>query len=1639
LNNKGQFSIIAALLVSVVLIATVVMTYSMIRNSPTQALPQVQSAIDETNLALKQILGFTMGYYGSVLQVTGNSSYAKVLAINYLQSGLVNVANMHPDWGASFNVSNEILSTNWFTNASYSRGSMSVAYNLTRLGLSGITYQASANLSVQVGRVASISQSELIVTADGKPVVNLGKQNFKFYRYSYSNSTFELISPSGEPMAFADGTYLLSIPSGVDPYSYAVQVVDQRGIMVTVWSFNHYVITLTWNSLYSTLRGETIVMELLQNGTIRWLGQNLQTTQTVPISPIPVKAIHINQTTLDGINREVPFQIEDWNNNYQVPAGLTENATVFSNRQMIVFLVNHNVSKVTIWWDGHDTAKQTPYAYINRYFQNDNVTSGTLTNRILSLDLNNWLTSTVGSSIAKSDFVRINGKTPIYGSKLAYIIHHGVVRDIIQQEAEWSSGISNCPNVYSQIVITLPANATYYTYQLRLMFVTSQQSRNITDICPIKITASISPLQTENGISSGFPIAQSGTGTFYNSSSIWQHHWSQFISGTTKGAGIMFTDYANKMLYAFDNSTSKTGALKVNGTAKTIELLPVTRPSVSFMSAKDLIWYGAVVTFDGTTPIYNNSTKSGLWITVEDPPQLTVITNNLVSITVTSSPSGSGYVKVDGNAITTPYTFRWSTGSNLSVQDMSPVNGTGTQYVWTSWSDGGAQTHTYTVPSQSTTVTANYKTQYQLSFAVSPSGGGATTPSGNIWVDAGVISISATPNPAYSFSTWTASGSISIANPSRANTTATIGGPGTLTATFSLTSTYITVTSSPSGSGYVKVDGNAITTPYTFLWTIGSNHTLQALSPVSGGTGIQYVYTGWSDGGAQTHTYTVPSQSTTVTANYKTQYYLTVNNGNHATSSGQGWYDAGASATFSISPTTVSGSTGIQYVFTNWAGTGAGSYSGSASSYSVTMNNPITETANWQTQYYLTVSSAYGTTSGQGWYNSSATAYAGLNSGTVSGGTGIQYVFTSWTSDASGTNYAQSNGIIMNAPKTATANWQTLYQVTFNYQVSGGGSGYSAPSVNYMLLGSQYSVTAGPAATVWADSGSTYTYISNPLTGSNTVQRWYALTGTSGIISSSTTINPTYYHQYYLTNNLITGSVNSITASPTGDSWYNNGSSVNVVLNYAWNVVASQSRSNLFSYTVDGSTTNVARSGTGTYSLPAISMTTYHTVSDNSKTQYYLTVTGGNSISYGTASPTGDNWYDSGSSTTVSSNGVYGRSGGSGTRVSSWKIDSGSNTNVATTGTVTTSSVSMTTYHTVTFNTVAQYQVTLDSGATSALNTITSPTVSGDNYWYDSGTSVTLTLKGVYGRSGGSGTRITGYKINGGSNNPETTTGTFTVLNALSISSAQSITTTTVTQYQVTLDSGATSALNSITSPTVSGDNYWYDSGTSVTLTLKGVYGRGGGTGTRVSGYKINGGSNNPESTTGTFTVLNALSITSAQSITTTTVTQYYLTVTGGNGITYGTPSTISGDTGWYDSGTSTTVSSNWVWNTIAGQSQTAITNYAIDGANQNPTRQESGTLTTSSITMSTYHTVAFASVTQYYVTVTSQQGTTTPSGSAWYDAGSTITISVSWTGNHRFNRWTATTGSITFGSSTSTSTTATINGYGTITATFYY
>jgi hypothetical protein len=684
-RRKGQFSIVAALLIAIIMVSAVIMTYSTIRNLPFQESPQVLSSIEEMNLSLKQLLEFAVGYYGSILQVTGNVTYAKDLTSKYVQSGFVYIAHSHPEWNPSFEVNYLDFSTRWYEPSSYSIGNLSATYSLAGLGVSQINYKTSTLLNIEVLETVSGRSKVRVTREDGKPDLTLRRESFFFY--NYSDSTWKLIGLTADPTVFANGTYILQIPSGVEQSSYLIKVSDFKGTMATAFFSNsrkpQYTYTFTWNSsLYSPLTKDTVVVEALQNGTVCWLGQNLKlSTRGKPIPPLPVRALHVNQT-INGINREVPFQVEDWGSKYKVPLGLTSNASLFGDRQMIVFLSNHNVQKVTLWWDGRDTVKQTPYAWKNRYFNDDpDADPGVLNNGILRLNVYNFrieATAVGGSLTSTAEFLRINNQPSGYGSgKPAYVIYNGIIRDIIQQEAEWSNGITNCPNVYSQIFVTLPANATYYTYAARLVFINSSQSRTITDLSTIQLSSDwmsqTTRSLTENRTSSGFPIiGETFAGQnmlFYNFSSPttgWAHHWSEFVSGNA-GGGIMFTDSANAKLYAFDKiANQRTGALSVTMTQRTTW----TTPTGIYSKCGQDSYNPATYAIDGSTSTYwLHSTTENHWITLD-----LGTTMNITEIRVFQSYTSSQ---------------RWGQSNGVEVYVSNDPNNWGTA-IWTGRLDSGS-------------------------------------------------------------------------------------------------------------------------------------------------------------------------------------------------------------------------------------------------------------------------------------------------------------------------------------------------------------------------------------------------------------------------------------------------------------------------------------------------------------------------------------------------------------------------------------------------------------------------------------------------------------------------------------------------------------------------------------------------------------------------------------------------------------------------------------------------------------------------------------------------------------------------------------------------------------------------------------
>ena len=355
-------------------------------------------------------------------------------------------------------------------------------------------------------------------------------------------------------------------------------------------------------------------------------------------------------------------------------------------------------------------------------------------------------------------------------------------------------------------------------------------------------------------------------------------------------------------------------------------------------------------TFNGTAP---NGTWALYAMASGSPTSATSIgswcvniTPATVPITITTSPANL-LVSADGGTFTAaPLVENWAPGSSHTIATESPQSGgTGVQYVWSSWSDSGAISHSITVPSTATTYTATFNTQYQLTTQASPSADGSVTvpTSGGYYASGAVVPVTAAPASVdYQFSNWTSSSGGTFNSSTSASTTFTMPStPTTVTANFVAATVQITITTSPANL-LVSVDSGTLTeAPLVETWNIGSSHTIATTSPQAGATGVQYVWNNWSDSGAISHGITVPSTATTYTASFTTQYQLTT-----AVSPSGGGTVSPASGTFYNASMVVNlkATPAAGYVFSSWTGPVA---SASSASTTVTMSAPESVTANF--------------------------------------------------------------------------------------------------------------------------------------------------------------------------------------------------------------------------------------------------------------------------------------------------------------------------------------------------------------------------------------------------------------------------------------------------------------------------------------------------------------------------------------------------------------------------------------------------------------------------------------------------------------------------------------------------------------------
>jgi M6 family metalloprotease-like protein len=344
-----------------------------------------------------------------------------------------------------------------------------------------------------------------------------------------------------------------------------------------------------------------------------------------------------------------------------------------------------------------------------------------------------------------------------------------------------------------------------------------------------------------------------------------------------------------------------------------------------------------------------------------------------------------------------------------------------------------------------------------------------------------------------------------------------------------------------TGNVWVSINGIKynMTSSRFQSWVPNGTVTLNIQPVVNSSEGVREVFSEWVDGSVSNPRQILITANTTLQAVYQTQYLLSVDPNGGTTTSG-GW--CRANSTVPVSATTPSNviANTSRLVFNDWSG----DISSTSSTLKLTLTKPYSLRADWTRQYYVTILSPTGLTTGSGWYNAGQLATISVQS-TVQYSNGTRQLFTGWNSTQLGTT--PTGQITVNAPTILQAAWKTQYLISVQ-------SPYGAPK-----------------GSGWYDAGSTaYASVQPEIDYGNETRRVFTnwtgdLSGSSPsmslIVNSPKTIDAQWLMQYQVTfkvtgipnGTLLKLNVNNqyydLSPSNYYQAWYATGSPINPSVN----------------------------------------------------------------------------------------------------------------------------------------------------------------------------------------------------------------------------------------------------------------------------------------------------------------------------------------------------------------------------------------------------------------------------------------------------------------------------------------------------------
>jgi len=632
-------------------------------------------------------------------------------------------------------------------------------------------------------------------------------------------------------------------------------------------------------------------------------------------------------------------------------------------------------------------------------------------------------------------------------------------------------------------------------------------------------------------------------------------------------------------------------------------------------------WAGGPTTWGWNVTIVSNNTYTANFIT----QYLIQIRANI------ENPGPTVGSDIPGCDVQMPAPLRcWADASSSpSLIMLTPQTSAGSRYVFLQWSDGDLRQIRPIGPiTGPATYVSMWSAEYYLTMALDTNTClGSVTPTSGWHVKGDPVNIdwvAPTGVPAgeqYRFWRWVGTG---LGNYTGGSQSASVTMNDVITETAYCHHEFqTTLDTSPIPLDYTidsLVQANGLR---TFWWEYMSVHWFNVTQTTQGTTTTQYAFLDWSGNPNPNHAaYTVLS-SNSFMANFQTQYKITLGQipaspsglGGLACSNADCWYNEGAAAMVTVT-SPWPGATDTRYLFSQWSGDASGT---STSFTFATMNAPKTATANWNTQYKITVNTAHGSATCSNpdcWYQAGTQATISLGS-PADVTADARYIFTSWSGDASGTS--RPLVITMDSPKNVIANWTAQYMLAIDSTCG------TTSDCGY------------PIGSGWHDAGFIAVIsITTPFTDS--ISNTWDFTGWSGDASGTTPSTDVLMDapknvtaswsmrgsSYRLT---VITPYGAATCSPNADCMFSPDSMATVTLS-TLNVGGGAGTRHIFSIWTGDATND-------THPL-VLRMDRSKTVTAVWKTQHLLTIVSRCDSEDDCGSPVGAGWYDNGSSAVVS-------------------------------------------------------------------------------------------------------------------------------------------------------------------------------------------------------------------------------------------------------------------------------------------------------------------------------------------------------------------------------------------------------------------